>query len=107
MPQKFRLIGLFEKQQGKATQTLLKSASQHAYHIHSSLAKKLSWKMSLLLTCKTLGLLVNTLPADDKYRVLNRENLFIAMQMPLSQKRENFFGFFSAFFKIYMKCRIF
>ena len=30
---------------------------------------------SLLVICKILGLFVNTLNSDDKYSVLNRENL--------------------------------
>ena len=73
--------GCIDKQHGKCTQALLKSASQHLYHIHRSLPRKLSWKMSLLLTCKILGLLVNTLAADEKYPVLNRDNLTIPIQM--------------------------
>ena len=64
------LRGPFDKQHGKGAQALLKSASQHLYHIHGSLPRKLSWKKSLLLTCKILGLLVNTLAADEKYPVL-------------------------------------
>ena len=86
MYKKSRLRGLFDKQHGKRAQALLKSASQHLYHIHRSLPRKLSWKKSLLLTCQILGLLVNTLAADEKYPVLNRENLTIPIQMQLSQK---------------------
>ena len=40
-------------------------------------------KTSLLLTCYFLGMLVNTLAADKKYRVLNRDNLTIPIQMQL------------------------
>ena len=82
--------GSFEKQHGKRSQGLLKSASQHFYHIYWSLTKKLSWKKSLLLTCQILGLLVNTLAADEKYPVLNRDNLTIPIQMELSQKEKSF-----------------
>ena len=87
--------GPFDKQHGKRAQALLKSASQHHYHIHRSLLNKLSWKKSLLLTCKILGLLVNTFPADEKYTVLNRDNLTIPIQMELSQKQKNFSQFFA------------
>ena len=60
---------------------------------------QLSWKKSLLLTCKILGLLVNTLATDEKYPVLNRENLTIPIQMQLSQKQKTFSEFFAAFLK--------
>ena len=99
MSKKSRFRGCFDKQYGKRAQALLKSASQHLYHIHRSLPRKLSWKKSLLLTCKILGLLVNTLAADEKYPVLNRDNLAIPIQMQLSQKQKTFSRFFAAFLK--------
>ena len=99
MSKNSRLRGPFDKQHGKRAQALLKSASQHLYHIHRSLPRKLSWKKSLLLTCKILGLLVNTLAADEKYPVLNRDNLTIPIQMQLSQKQKTFSQFFAAFLK--------
>ena len=37
---------------------------------------------------QVLGLLVNTLAADQKFRVINRENLMIPIQMQLSQKQK-------------------
>ena len=91
--------GPFDKQHGKRAQALLKSASQHLYHIHRSLPRKLSWKKSLLLTCQILGLLVNTLATDEKYPVLNRDNLTIPIQMQLSQKHKTFSQYFASFFK--------
>ena len=99
MPKKSRFRGPFDKQHGKRAQALLKSASQHLYHIHRSLPRKLSWKKSLLLTCQILGLLVNTLAADERYPVLNRHSLTIPIQMQLSQKSKNFSQFFSEFLK--------
>ena len=99
MPKKSRFRGPFDKQHGKRAQALLKSASQHLYHIHRSLPRKLSWKKSLLLTCQILGLLVNTLAADERYPVLNRDNLTIPIQMQLSQKSKKFSQFFSEFLK--------
>ena len=99
MCKKSRFRGPFAKQHGARAQPLLNSASQHLDHIHRSLPRKLSWKKSLLLTCKILGLLVNTLAADEKYPVLNRDNLTIPIQMQLSQKQKTFFQFFAAFLK--------
>ena len=86
-----------DKQHGKGAQALLKSASHQLYQIHWSLPSQFSWKTSLLLTCHILRLLVNTLAADKKYRVLNRDNLTIPIQMQLSQKQKTFSQFFAAF----------
>ena len=91
--------GPLDKQHGKRSRALLKSASQHFYHIHWSLTRKLSWKNSLLLTCQILVLLVNTLDVDERYPVLNRDNLTIPIQMQLSQKHKTFCQFFTAFLK--------
>ena len=99
MSKKSRWRGPFEKQHGKRAQPLFESASQTLYHNHRSLPRKLSWKNSLLLTCKILGLLVNTLATDEKYPVLNRDNLTIPIQMQLSQKQKTFSEFFAAFLK--------
>ena len=52
--------------------------------------RQLSLKKSLLLTRKTLGLLLNTLAADEKYLVLHRDNLTIPIQMQLSPKQKTF-----------------
>ena len=46
-----------------------------------------------------MGLAVNTLAADEKYPVLNRDNLTIPIQMQLSQKHKTFCQFFTAFMK--------
>ena len=60
---------------------------------------KVCSKESLLLTWQILGLLVNTLAADEKYPVLNRDNLTIPIQMQLSEKQKKFSEFFAAFLK--------
>ena len=49
--------------------------------------------------CKILRLLVNTLTGDDKYSLLNRDNVTQPIQMHLSHKQKNFSGIFFAFFK--------
>ena len=100
MSKKSRFRGCFEKQYGKRAQTLLRSPSQHLYPIHWSLARKLCSKKSLLLTCQIFGLLVNTLATDEKYLVLNRDNLKIPIQMQLSQKQKTFFAISGSIFEI-------
>ena len=97
MSKKPRLKEPFEKQHGKRARALLKSASQHLYDMHWSLPSQLSWKKSLFFTCKILGLVVNTIPVDEKYPVLNKENLTIPIQMQLSQKQKTFAQFLSCF----------
>ena len=49
-----------------------------------------SVKKFLLVICKILRVFVNTLTADGKYSVLNRDNLLQDVQMQLSQKRKTF-----------------
>ena len=65
-----------------------------------SLPNQSSWKKSLLLTCKILVLLVNTLAADEKYPVLNRDNLTIPIQIKLSREQKTFSHFFAPFLKL-------
>ena len=48
-------------------------------------AKSIELEKSLLMTCKILVLLLNTLAAGEKYPVLNRDNLTIPIQMQLSK----------------------
>ena len=58
----------------------------------------MGWKKSPLLTCQILGLLINTLAADKRYPVLNRDNLTIPIQMQLPAK-QTFSQYFAAFLK--------
>ena len=53
----------------------------------------------MLVLCKILRLLVNTLTDDDKYSLLYRDNLTQPIQILLSQKQSTFSLFFSAFLK--------
>ena len=48
---------------------------------------------------KILRLFVNTLTADDKHYLLNRNNLTEPIQMQLSQKQKTFSEFFFGFLK--------
>ena len=53
----------------------------------------------MLVLCKILRLLVNTLTDDDKYSLLYRDNLTQPIQILLSKKQNTFSDFFSAFLK--------
>ena len=99
MSKKSRFRGPFEKQRDKRAQALSKSASQQFYQIHWSLPSQLSWKKFLLLTCQVLGLLVNSMAADEKYPLVNRHNLAIPIQMQLPQKQNTFFSIFGCILK--------
>ena len=46
-----------------------------------------------------LGLLVNPFAGDEKYPLLNRDNLTIPIQMKISQKQKTFAEFFLAFLR--------
>ena len=100
MSQNYHFRGCFDKQQGKRAPALFKSASHHIYHFHRSLPRKFSWKKFFLLTCQILGLLANTLATDEKYPVLNRDNLTIPIEMQLSQKQKVFLNFLLLFWSL-------
>ena len=55
--------------------------------------------MSLLVICEIMGHSVNTLTANDKYSLLNSENLQQPIQMQLSKERISFSEFFFPFLK--------
>ena len=59
----------------------------------------MSLKKSLLVISKILGQFVNRLTADDKYSLLNRDNLTQPIQMQLSKKQKTFSQFSSALLK--------
>ena len=99
MSKKSRFKGSLGKQHGKWRQTLFKCQGQHLYHIYWSLWRQLTCKKSLLLICKISRLFPNTLSADGKYSLLNRDNLTQPIQMQLSRKQKTFSEFFSAFLK--------
>ena len=57
------------------------------------------WAKSLLVIDKFPRLFVNTLPADEKYYLLHRDNLVQPIQMQLSRKQKTFSQFRFAFLK--------
>ena len=99
MPKKSCFKGSFEKQLGKCAETLLKCQGQLLYHIYWSLFRQLSYKRSLLVICKISRLFINTLSADGKYSLFNRDNLTQPILMELSRKKNTFSGAFSPFLK--------
>ena len=60
---------------------------------------QLSWQKPLLDIYQILGLFVDILTADDKYSLLNKDNLMQPIQMQLSKKQKTFSEIFSAFLK--------
>ena len=107
MSKKSHFRGCFDKEYGKRPHTLLKSATQLLYHCHLSLERKFCSKKSLLLTHQILGLPVNTFATDEKYPVLNRDNLRIPIQMQLTQKQKTFSQFPGAFLKFTINFKYF
>ena len=63
--------------------------------------KVVALKKSLLVICKILRVFVNTLTADDKIYLLNRDNLNQPIQMQLFQKQKTLYEFF--FFFAFLK----
>ena len=84
MSEKSRFRGPFHKQHGKRAQTLLQAGRGHLYHIYRSLSKQFTWKKAILVLCKILRLFVNTLTADDKYFLVNRDKVTQPIQILLS-----------------------
>ena len=96
---KSRFKGSFKKQHGKWAKRLIKFAWQNLYHIYWSLWKQLPFKKFLLVICKISRLFPDTLRADGKYSLLNRDKLTQPIQMQLFQKEKTFSEFLAAFLK--------
>ena len=64
--------------------------------------KDIQCEKGTLTNRKFLRMFVNTFTADDKYSLLNRDNLTQAVEMQLSQKQKTFSEYFSAV----SKCRL-
>ena len=93
----------FEKQDAKRAQILLKFQRQQLYHIYWSLSMQFSCKNSLLVICQIFTLFLDTFNDDDKYSLLNKENLTQLIQMQLCQKEKSFSWFFSQHLKSSLK----
>ena len=53
----------------------------------------------MLVLCKILRLFINTLTTDDKYSLLNKDNLTQRIQILLYQEDKTFSQFFCSFLK--------
>ena len=84
LSRKRRFRTCFSSHRVNGGQTLLKPAWEHLYHIFWSLWMEMTWKISPLQKFEILGVFVNTLTADDKYSVLDWENLKFSIQMQIS-----------------------
>ena len=73
-------------QQVKCSQTLLKPPPKHLYQIVLSHPRKLSTTIFPLVKSEILEMFINTLTVNDKYSLLNRENLQQPIQMQLFRK---------------------
>ena len=99
MPKKSRFRVSVKKQHGKCPQTLFTFEGQPLCHIYWSLGSQLSYKKSLLVIWKISNLVPNTLSADGKFSLLDRDNLTQRIQIQLSQKQKILSDFFSSFLK--------
>ena len=97
----------FEKQHGKRDQALFKFSWQYLSHIYWSLWTQLTCKKTARMTGKISRLFSNTLGADGKYSLLNRDNLTQSIQMQLSRKQKTFSDFVSAFSKSSLNVKFF
>ena len=107
MSKKSPFKGPFGKQDRKHAKTLLKFAWQRLYHIYWSVSRQSTCKKSLLVTCKISRLFPHTLSADDKYSLLNRDNLTQSIQTQLSWKQKTFSDFFLHFSNLALILNIF
>ena len=73
----------FDSQHVKGSETIKKSARQKFFHIFSAFWGGLIRKISPLLNFEIIGVFVNTLTADYKYRVPDSGNLPLSVQMQL------------------------
>ena len=103
MSKKSPLRGPFDNEHSKQAEKLLKAEHQHRYDIYWSLWRQFSWKKSLLVICKILGLFLSTLNADDKCSHLNGDTLLKHFQMQLSQKQKKIFPIFSSILEIFIQ----
>ena len=90
MPKKSPFGVSVQKQHGKCAQILLKFEGQLLHHNYWSQGRQLSYKKSLLQISNISRLFPNTLSADGKYSLLERDNLTKQIQMQLSKTQKTF-----------------
>ena len=99
MPKKPYFRTAFGNQPVNEKETLLKSARHYYYPIFPWIWDKLSWKKSVLVRSKILGLFVNTLTSEYMYSGRNMQTFTQQVQTPLSLKQKKFSGFLIALLK--------
>ena len=99
MPEKPYFRTAFGDQPVNGLERLLKSARHFYYPIFPWIWDKLSWKKSVLVRSRILGLFVNTLTAEYMYSGRNMQTFTQQVQTPLSLKQKTFSGFLIAFLK--------
>ena len=99
MPERLCFRTPLKSQRLHGSPTLLKPALQHFYPNFPLIYDKFSWKTSLLLESKILGLFGNTLTADNMYSRQRWEKFWQQVQTVLSQKGKTFSENFIAFWQ--------
>ena len=97
MPKTPYIRTCFGKERVSGYEILLKSVRHHYCRMFPRICDKFSWKTSVLVRSEILGLFVNTLKIEYKYSPRNMQNFPQHPQTQLSQKGEDFSGFFNAF----------
>ena len=91
----------FDSQHLKASQILAKSLWERFYHVFSSLAGKLIWRMCPLILGQIVGVFANTLTADGKHPIEDWENFLLPVQMQLSDNWKFFLNFLFHFWNLH------
>ena len=107
MSKKSSFVGPFDKQHHKRAQRQFESEQDELYQIYWSFWKQLSPGKCVLVICRILRPLFNTLTADDKHSLLNRVNLTQPIHIILSQKLKTFFFNIFCIFQIYINSETF
>ena len=87
---------LFDEQHGKRAQTLFKSVRPHLSRIFDQW-KGIQFEKVTLTNRKFLRMFVNTFPADDKYSLLNRDNLTKQLKCNYLRNKRLFLNIFLQF----------
>ena len=83
LSKKYRFRRFLDSQRVKGSQTLVKFAWEHFYHIFPSLWGEIICKISPLFKFKIIGVFVNTFTVEAKYPETHCENLPFPIQMIL------------------------
>ena len=97
LSEKYRFRIFLDSQHVKGSQTLVKYAWKHFYHIFSSPSGGMICKISPLFKFKIIVVFVNTLTVDAKYPETDCGNLLFPIQMQLFEKGTTFSWFFVPF----------